>query len=131
MNGGSSLDWPAIRSRAAEFPEEAFDFVREGLKHTVQLMHGKADDAEAPPAERRHVSGQQLCLGLRDLAIKRYGLLAKTVLTRWRVFRTDDFGMLVYAMIDRGELRASPNDNLDDFKGVFDFAEAFDNVEIR
>lgn len=131
MNSGSSLDWPAIRSRASEFPEEAFEFVREGLKHTVQTMHGRAEHAETPPEERRHVSGQQLCLGLRDLAVKRYGLLARTVLGRWGVRRTDDFGMMVYAMIDRGELRASTGDNLSDFKGVFDFTESFDGAELN
>lgn len=130
MSSGSSLDWPAIRSRAAQFPEEAFDFVREGLRHTSQTMHGKGDDVEDAPDERRHVSGQQLCLGLRDLAVQRYGLLARTVLGRWGVRKTDDLGTLVYALIDRGELRASENDSIDDFKGVFDFAEAFDGVAI-
>ena len=130
VNSGSSLDWPSIRSRAAEFPEEAFEFVRDGLKHTVQQLHGKPEEADTPPAERRHVSGQQLCVGLRDLAIRRYGLLARTVLARWSIRKTDDFGTIVYAMIDRCELRASPNDSMDDFKGVFDFAEAFDAVSI-
>ncbi len=125
----TSFDWPSIRSRAAQFPEEAFEFVREGLRHTVETMHGGSGSVEelvqAMPDERRHVSGQQLCLGLRDLAIARYGMLAKTVLNRWGVYKTDDFGTLVYAMIDRGELRASENDTINDFRGVYDFAEAF------
>ena len=126
----SSLDWPSIRHRAAQFPEEAFEFVREGLKHTVQAMHGQPEDPESSPDERRHVSGQQLCLGLRELAVLRYGMLSKTVLNRWGIYKTDDFGMIVYAMIDRGELRASDNDSLADFKGVFDFAEAFNCVGV-
>lgn len=136
MKGGSSLDWPAIRSRAAMFPEEAFDFVREGLRHTVQNIHGEEPAAGGGGVaasainDRRHVSGQQLCLGLRDLAIKRYGLLAGTVLSRWGVRRTDDFGTIVYALIDRSELRASDRDNLEDFKGVYDFAEAFGALAI-
>jgi len=128
VKSGSSMDWPAIRSRAALFPEEAFDFVREGLRHAVKTLHGEnGDDATD---EKRHVSGQQLCLGLKDFAVQRYGLLAGTVLARWGVKRTDDFGTIVYAMIDRGELRASDRDSFEDFKGVFDFAETFASVQI-
>ena len=130
MSSGSSLDWPTIRSRASQFPEEAFDFVREGLRHTSQTLHGKLDDLEGLSDERRHVSGQQLCMGLRDLAVQRYGLLARTVLGRWGVRKTEDFGTIVYAMIDRGELRASEGDSIEDFKGVFDFAEGFEGVPI-
>ncbi|HVU65060.1 MAG TPA: Minf_1886 family protein [Phycisphaerales bacterium] len=144
MNSGSSLDWPAIRSRAAQFPDEAFEFVREGVRHTVQLMHGPGKSAGrrihrtpltqstlTDPAaceqsdESRHISGQQLCLGLRDFAVHRYGLLAGVVLDRWGVKRTDDFGTIVYALIDRKELRASTRDSIEDFKGVYDFAETF------
>jgi uncharacterized repeat protein (TIGR04138 family) len=128
VKSGSSLDWPAIRSRAALFPEEAFDFVREGLRHAVHTLHGA--DSTNGPDERKHVSGQQLCLALKDFAVLRYGLLAGTVLSRWGIRKTDDFGTIVYAMIDRGELRASERDSIDDFKGVFDFAEAFNALSI-
>lgn len=137
MKSGSSLDWPAIRSRAAQFPEEAFDFVRDGLRFTVETLHGPAEGGETEAAaaggvvdERRHVSGQQLCLGLRTYAVERYGLLAGTVLGRWGLKRTDDFGTIVYAMIDRGDLRASERDSIEDFKGVFDFAEAFGALQV-
>lgn len=130
VNSGSSLDWPSIRSRAAGFPEEAFDFVREGVRFTAEATYGKLDPFVESGGEKRHVCGRQLCMGLRDFAAQRYGLLAKTVLGRWGVRKTDDFGTIVYALIDRGELRASENDSMDDFKGVFDFAEAFDAIPI-
>jgi uncharacterized repeat protein (TIGR04138 family) len=125
------VDWTIVRTRAAAFPEDAFDFVREGLRHTVQALHGPQASAEEPPTERRHVSGQQLCLGLKDLAIQRWGLLAPTVLRKWGIRATDDFGTIVYALIDRKELRASERDSLDDFKGVFDFDETLGNMTLR
>lgn len=78
-----------------------------------------------PKRKGNHVTGQQLCEGLRQLALQRYGLLAPAVLHRWNVRTTIDFGVMVYAMIDRGELAASDNDNFDDFSNVFDFAHAF------
>lgn len=112
------------------FPEEAFDFVREGLRHTTQTLHGSLDDVGELAGDRRHVTGQQLCLGLRDLAVQRYGLLARTVLARWGVRKTEDLGTIVYALIDRAELRAGEHDSIADFNAVFDFAEAFDSVTI-
>jgi uncharacterized repeat protein (TIGR04138 family) len=96
------------------------------------MIHGDGPGApgNASPIsvkdETRHVSGQQLCLGLRDLAIERYGLLAHTVLARWGIRKTDDFGALVYAMIERGELRGGSADRPEDFVGVYDFREAFE-----
>ena len=114
------------------FPTEAFQFVREGLAHTVQTIHGDGPGAPGNTSpisvkdETRHVSGQQLCLGLRDLAIERYGLLAHTVLSRWGIAKTDDFGAVVYAMIERGELRGGSADQPQDFVGVYDFREAFE-----
>ncbi|MBY0312469.1 MAG: hypothetical protein K2W85_10390 [Phycisphaerales bacterium] len=144
MKSSSTVDWSLVRSRAATFPEEAFEFVRDGLRHTVETVHADMQrraggergigntlgDLAEHGDDQRHVSGQQLCLGLRDLALQRYGLLAHTVLTRWGVRKTEDFGVIVYAMIDRKELRAGDRDCYDDFKSVYDFAEAFDGVTI-
>jgi uncharacterized repeat protein (TIGR04138 family) len=101
----------------------AYQFVRDGLSHTVEQVHGRAD--AAPPTESRHVSGQQLTLGLLDLAKQRYGLMAPVVLNKWGIRRTGDFGLMVYAMIDAGELRHSDEDRLEDFEGVYDFDEVF------
>jgi uncharacterized repeat protein (TIGR04138 family) len=114
----------AILDRARLFREEAFDFVRAGLAHTCERLHGKPVEIDNDE-NARHVSGQDLCQGLRELAVDRYGLLARTVLTRWGLRCTDDFGVIVYALIECGELRSSENDSIDDFRGVFDFGTAF------
>ncbi len=123
--------WKTMQGSAGPFPPEAFQFVREGLSHTVKIVHG--DDAASAPVsdedDSRHVSGQQLCIGLRDFAIRQYGLLARTVLTRWHIERTDDFGRIVFAMIDAGLLRKTDDDTLEDFRDVFDFDEAFSELK--
>jgi uncharacterized repeat protein (TIGR04138 family) len=112
---------------AGPYPLEAFNFVREGLTYTAQQIHG---EPEALPELDRHVSGQQLCLGLREYAIKRYGLLAPVVLEHWHIRRTDDFGRIVFAMIDAGLMSSTDDDTLEDFRGVFDFTEAFSREEL-
>ncbi|MES2123059.1 MAG: Minf_1886 family protein [Gemmatimonadota bacterium] len=75
---------------------------------------------------RRHVSGAELSWGCRDLALERFGLLARTVLGCWGVTSTADFGRLVYTLIEIGLLTTQPGDREEDFHGVFDFVEAFD-----
>ncbi len=121
------LDWKKILSSAGPYPVEAFNFVREGLSHAAELVHG---DLDSLPEMDRHVSGQQLCLGLRDFAIDRYGLMAPAVLEHWKIRRTDDFGRIVFAMIDAGLMSRNDNDTLDDFRGVYDFHEAFCRKEL-
>lgn len=132
----TKLDWKQIRAKAGPYPQEAFQFVRDGLAHTVRMIHGEGaggDDIEIAAAAvvaaggrgERHVSGQQLCLGLRNYALTKYGMLARTVLCRWSIRKTDDFGRIVFAMIDAGLMRKSDEDSLDDFRGIYEFDEAF------
>lgn len=73
----------------------------------------------------KHVTGRELSIGLRDFAQARYGLLAGAVLRRWGFRRTEDFGVVVYAMIERGEMKASAEDSPEDFRAVYDFDAAF------
>lgn len=108
--------------------------MRDGLAHTVGLIHGEHAGAAAkggvalndPSAgSNQHVTGQQLCMGLRDLALRRWGRLAALVLYRWGIHRTEDFGIIVYDMIDRESMRPSLDDSFEDFRDVYDFEEAF------
>ena len=132
MSEQIKVDWKSIRQKAGPYPQEAFQFVRDGLQHTVKMIHG-ADAAQASNANKgpeRHVSGQQLCLGLRDYALVKYGMMARTVLSRWGIRKTDDFGRIVFAMIEAGFMRKSDKDSFEDFQGVYEFDEAFTPVEV-
>ncbi|HEY7115691.1 MAG TPA: Minf_1886 family protein [Tepidisphaeraceae bacterium] len=105
------------------YPREAFKFVQVGLGHTVEKVHAEiADDPEA----NRHVSGQQLCEGLRDYALKEWGLLAGTVLRRWGITSTYDFGRIVFALVDNGHMAKTEHDTIEDFRNVYDFKTAFE-----
>lgn len=135
-----TVDWKIIREKAGPYPQNAFDFVRQGLEHTAQIHHGVQTPAhtdgsadagaeDEAASQGRHVSGQQLCLGLKDLAIRKYGRLARLVLSRWSIRRTDDFGRIVFAMIDAGLMRKTDSDHLEDFFGVYEFDEVFDAAD--
>jgi uncharacterized repeat protein (TIGR04138 family) len=108
----------------AGHPLEAFGFVQQGLEFTVNRIHGE-DDTDAEPTASRHVSGEQLCHGLRDFAVQQYGLLARTVLSRWNIESCEDFGNIVFAMVNAQILAKTEDDSVAEFCDVFDFDDAF------
>jgi len=120
--------------RSSKYPLDAFLFVQRGLDFTVKRLHGeeeKAVDDESGDRPSRHVTGRDLCHGLRDFAIQQYGLLARTVLKRWHIHTCEDFGRIVFAMVDAGLMNKTDEDSISDFIGVFDFATAFtDRLEL-
>lgn len=115
-------------ARGTPYPLEAFVFVQRGLDATVRRIHGELEeDAALSDKERecRHVSGRDLCNGLRDFAVEQYGLLARTVLRRWQVEGCEDFGHIVFAMVEAGLMHKTDDDTMADFTGIYDFADAF------
>ncbi|MFM9014819.1 MAG: Minf_1886 family protein [Gemmatimonadota bacterium] len=104
-----------IRVRESRFDEKAFLFVLAGIEFCQQRL-----------TERRHLSGRELALGCRDLALERYGVLARSVLEHWGLTSSASIGEVVFALVDVGLLSAQPTDSAADFLDVFDFHEAFD-----
>lgn len=105
------------------YPVEAYEFVQQGLAYTVKKIHGAGAQEERAC---RHVSGQDLCEGIREYALARWGLLARTVLARWNIKRTLDFGKIVFAMVESGYMQATDEDSVGDFRDVYDFKTAFE-----
>ena len=106
------------------YPIEAYHFVQQGLAWTVERTHGpqRHDDDDSA----RHVTGSELCLGLRSYALSQWGMLARTVLRRWSITSTLDFGRIVFALVDAGFMKKTDTDTLDDFRNVYDFRTAFE-----
>ena len=74
----------------------------------------------------RHVSGRELCWGLRDYAQRRWGLMARCVLESWNIRHTSDFGRVVFGFIDFDLMQKQSGDAIEDFEDQFDFEQAFD-----
>ena len=113
---------PEIADELGTYDVDALRFVQEGLSFAVQKFHGKQTD----PDTNRHISGQQLCEGLREYALARWGLMARAVLGRWGITATLDFGKIVYALIDASYMSRTEQDSIEDFRNVYDFKAAFD-----
>jgi uncharacterized repeat protein (TIGR04138 family) len=53
--------------------------------------------------------------------------MARTVLRRWNITGTLDFGRIVFALVEAGHMQKTDDDTLDDFKNVYDFRNAFES----
>ena len=114
-------EWQTLLD-STPYPAEAYEFIQQGLTYTQERLYREDDHLTN---EDRHIRGQEFCLGLRDLAIEQWGLMAPSVLRHWRIHRTVDFGRIVFAMIEAGLMSKTDEDSLDDFRNVYEFDEAF------
>ena len=104
-----------IVRRDPRYRMEAYCYVFEALDFTLRAL-----------PKPRHVSGQELCEGIRNLAIDRFGPLARTVFEHWGITETEDFGRIVFNLIDAELMGKTDSDSLDDFRNVYDFDSVFD-----
>ncbi len=108
-----------IRERDPRFAAGAYAFTRQAVSFASEVFF----------ATGTHVSGRELLEAIRQFARDRYGLLASDVFESWGVRKTEDFGEIVFHLVEAGLLSKTEEDSLDDFRGVFSFEEVFDTRE--
>jgi uncharacterized repeat protein (TIGR04138 family) len=108
-----------IRAKDPRYQPDAYAFVREALDHTQK---GIVKDGKG---RIRHVTGQELLKGIREYALAQYGPMALALLEEWGVHTCEDFGAIVFNMVEIGLLAKTDKDSQADFAGGYDFGEAF------
>ncbi|HYQ89760.1 MAG TPA: Minf_1886 family protein [Candidatus Binatia bacterium] len=103
-----------VAQKYGRYKPNAYRFTLDAVGFTVQGL-----------SEVRHVRGEELLEGIRRLAIDRFGPMAKTVFEQWGVLETEDFGRIVFQLVDEGLLGKTEQDKLSDFSRGYDFNEAF------
>jgi uncharacterized repeat protein (TIGR04138 family) len=63
--------------------------------------------------------------GIREYALEQFGPMAYTVLDRWGIKKCEDFGDIVFLLVDYGVLGKTEHDRREDFAGGYDFKDAF------
>lgn len=101
------------------YPREAYQFLRQALSFTFKKLNKPTQG----PA--RHMTGQELLEGIRLFALQEFGPMTRTVLATWGVTRTEDFGELVFNLVNHGVLGKTDQDKKEDFANGYDFHEAF------
>jgi uncharacterized repeat protein (TIGR04138 family) len=111
----------AIRKIVAadpRYPAEAYFFVQEALQHTQRALgRHKTED--------KHVGGRELLAGIREYALKSFGPMVPTVLGEWGIHRCEDFGEIVFNMIEHNLATKRATDSREDFRAGYDFDEVF------
>src|SRR3989442_11702428 len=105
--------------RDCRYARNAYLFVREALDYTQKMVEKKAKD------QVRHVSGQELLAGIRNYALDQFGPMTQMVFSEWGIRTCEDFGELVFNMIENNLLAKTTQDSREDFKNGYDFFEAF------
>lgn len=93
----------------------AYTFVLEAVEFVIYAL-----------PETRHISGRELCEGMRKLGLQKYGPMAKEVFNYWGVRATEDFGNIVFNLAEEGLLSATDEDSIEDFIDIYDFAIVFE-----
>jgi len=109
-----------IRKDDPRYELGAYAFMRQALDFTLARIR---EDENRP--QHRHVSGQELCEGIRDYALEQYGPMAHTLLENWGIHSTEDFGQIVFNLVEFGIFGKTDTDSIEDFKQVYDFNTAF------
>ena len=114
-----------IVRRDPRYAYEAYQFVQEALEYTQKKL-GRAPRPEKPEdvEPQHHVRGWELLDGIRDLALREFGLMARTVFRMWGIQRTDDFGEIVFNLVESNLMSKTDEDNRKDFQNVYDLDEA-------
>jgi uncharacterized repeat protein (TIGR04138 family) len=130
MTEDQAITMEEVIKQDGRYPMDAYALLHEGLARAVREAYGDSPDQQGPS----HVTGQQLCQALREVALERWGALARTVLRRWNIRGTIDFGNMVYLMIEHDFMRKTDEDSIEDFRDVYDFDKALaveDAFDIR
>ncbi len=108
-----------ILAKDPRYQSEAYLFVKEALDYTQKLVVKPSRD------EVRHVSGQELLEGIRAFALTQFGPMAPTVFEEWGIRRCEDFGEIVFNLVEIGLLGKTEKDSRADFQNGYDFDAAF------
>jgi uncharacterized repeat protein (TIGR04138 family) len=108
--------------RDPRYPHEAYEFLSHALRHTQEQL-GRLPPQDNPGDLEYHVSPRELLEGVRDLALREFGLMARTVFRLWGINSTADFGELVFNLVEADLMSKTAEDSRRDFHEVYDLDE--------
>ena len=104
----------SVCDQDTRYHPEAYEFVMEALSYSQKKFK-----------KSKHVTGVELLEGIRGLLLKKFGPMALTVLKFWGVKATDDFGNMVFNLVEYKILSKDTQDHYESFKNAYDFEEVF------
>ena len=103
-----------ICEKDSRYREDAYYFIMEALSFTQKKFKNS-----------KHVSGQEMLDGVKELLLERYGPMAMSILKHWGIRSTEDFGNIVFNLVDNAVLSKTEDDRIEHFQNVYDFEDVF------
>ena len=103
-----------IQEKDPRYREESYIFVMEALSYTQRRFK-----------TLRHVTGFQMLQGIKELLLKKFGPMTLTVLEHWGIKSTEDFGNIVFNLVENKVLTKADHDAIETFRDAYDFEEVF------
>ena len=107
--------------RDPRYAPEAYQFVFDALAHAAR-RRGRARTAGGAEDDA-HVSVPEFLRGVRELALREFGLMAPAVFAMWGVRRTDDLGEIVFNLVGAGLMDPAAADDRGAFHDRFDLCD--------
>lgn len=108
-----------VRRRDNRYRLDAYRFLLyEGIEYTMREHLGMRK------GEYRHMSGREITEGLKNLALREFGFLARDVWSWWGIKTTRDWGEVVWGLINAGLLNKQDDDCIEDFENIYDINKA-------
>ncbi len=104
-----------IYNKDIRYKEDAYLFVMEALSYSQKKFK-----------RPRHLTGNELLEGIRELLLSKFGPMTLTVLRYWGIRSTEDFGHIVFNLVSNKVLSKTEEDNIETFRDAYDFEEVFD-----
>ena len=104
----------AIQSKDPRYKEDSYLFVMEALTFTQKKL-------KTP----KHVTGEEMLDGMRELLLQKFGPMTLMVLKYWGIETTEDFGNIVFNLVDGKVLSKTEEDDISKFKNFYNFQEVF------
>ena len=108
-----------ILAKDSRYHRDAYHFVKDALDHTQKVV------VKENREQLRHVTGQELLEGIRSYALNQFGPMTEMVFAEWGVTRCEDFGEIVFNMVEIGLLGKTEEDSREDFQNGYNFRDAF------
>ena len=80
-----------ITEKDHRYKPDSYEFVMQALWFTQKKLNRKG-----------HITGKELLEGIREFGLEQYGPMTKTVFEHWGIIRTEDFGKIVFNMVENG-----------------------------
>ena len=96
------------------YKRDSYEFLMEALAYTQKKFK-----------RTKHVTGEELLRGIRELLMKNFGPMTLAVLQFWGIKSTDDFVNIVFNLVNNKVLSKTEEDSIQSFKNGYDFKEVF------